>query len=136
MCRRAGGRAARAGTVGPVTSPPDAGRGDRAAPARLPLRMLHDRVLVRVDAESSERLSGSGIVIPATAVVGKRLAWAVVVAVGPHVRQVSAGDRVMFDPEDRAEVELQGSDYVLLRERDIHGVAEPEGSGEGTGLYL
>ena len=98
--------------------------------------MLHDRVLVRLDGESSERLSSSGIVIPATAAVGKRLAWAVVVAVGPHVRQVAAGDRVLFDPEDRAEVELHGVEHVLLRERDLHGVAEPESSGRGTGLYL
>jgi chaperonin GroES len=98
--------------------------------------MLHDRVLVRVDAESAERLSSSGIVIPATATVGRRMVWGVVVATGPHVRQVALGDRALFDPEDRAEVELGGADYLLLRERDIHGVAEPEGAGEGTGLYL
>ncbi len=98
--------------------------------------MLHDRVLVRLDTESAERLSSSGIVIPATASVGKRLAWGVVVAAGQHVRQVDLGDRVLFDPEDRAEVELQAVTYLLLRERDIHGVAEPEHAGEGTGLYL
>ncbi|WP_029664296.1 co-chaperone GroES [Cellulomonas sp. KRMCY2] len=98
--------------------------------------MLHDRVLVHVDPESAERLSSSGIVIPATASVGRRLAWGVVVATGEHVRQVALGDRVLFDPEDRAEVELQGVEYLLLRERDIHGVGEPAGSGEGTGLYL
>lgn len=98
--------------------------------------MLHDRVLVRIDAESAERLSSSGIVIPATASVGKRLAWGVVVATGQHVRQVALGDRVLFDPEDRAEVELGAVTYLLLRERDIHGVAEPAGDGEGTGLYL
>jgi len=98
--------------------------------------MLHDRVLVRMDAESAERLSASGIVIPATANVGKRLAWGAIVAAGEHVRQVDVGDRVLFDPEDRAEVELQGVDYLLLRERDIHGVAEPEHVGKGTGLYL
>jgi len=98
--------------------------------------MLHDRVLVRLDAESAERLSSSGIVIPATASVGKRLAWGVVVATGEHVRQVALGDRVLFDPEDRAEVELGALTYLLLRERDIHGVAEPLSAGEGTGLYL
>ncbi len=97
--------------------------------------MLHDRVLVRLDAESAERLSSSGIVIPATAAVGRRLAWGVVVATGQHVRQVHRGDRVLFDPEDRAEVELAGVDYLLLREKDIHGVAA-EDTGEGTGLYL
>ena len=98
--------------------------------------MLHDRVLVRLDTESAERLSSSWIVIPATASVGKRLAWGVVVAAGQHVRQVDLGDRVLFDPEDRAEVELQAVTYLLMRERYIHGVAEPEHAGKGTGLYL
>lgn len=98
--------------------------------------MLHDRVLVHPDAESAERMSGSGIVIPATASVGRRLVWGKVVAIGQYVRQVEVGDRVLFDPEDRAEVELGGVEYVLLRERDLHGVADPAAGGERTGLYL
>jgi chaperonin GroES len=122
-------------SANPSSTADGVGPGHAPAP-RLPLRMLHDRVLVELDTESSERLSSAGIVIPATAAVGKRLAWATVVAVGPHVRQVGVGERVLFDPEDRAEVELQGAEYVLLRERDIHGVAEPEATGQGTGLYL
>ena len=59
---------------------------------RLPIRMLHDRVLVSMDGDAGERRSTSGIVIPATAAVGRRLAWAGVVAVGQHVRQVQIGD--------------------------------------------
>ena len=98
--------------------------------------MLHDRVLVRIDAESAERLSSSGIVIPATATVGKRLAWAVVVAAGEHVRQVGLGDRVLFDPEDRAEVEIGARTYLLLRERDLHAVAATRVAEGNTGLYL
>jgi chaperonin GroES len=102
---------------------------------RLPIRMLHDRVLVSMETEG-ERRSGGGIVIPATASVGKRLAWARVVAVGASVRQVKVDDRVLFDPEDRAEVELQSRDYVLLRERDIHAVAAQRVQDGQTGLYL
>lgn len=102
----------------------------------LPIRMLNDRLLVSLDGEAGERRSSAGIVIPATAVVGKRLSWGAVVAAGQHVRQVEVGDRVLFDPEDRAEVELGGATYVLLREKDVHAVAEPRGTGEGTGLYL
>ena len=103
---------------------------------RLPVRMLHDRILVSVEGEEGERRSGGGILIPATASVGKRLSWGAVVATGPNVRQVEVGDRVLFDPEDRAEVEIGAKDYLLLRERDLHAVAAtrvPEGS---TGLYL
>ena len=102
---------------------------------KLPIRMLHDRVLVSTETEG-ERRSGGGIVIPATASVGRRLAWATVVAVGSSVRQVKVDDRVLFDPEDRAEVELQSRDYVLLRERDIHAVAAQRVQDGQTGLYL
>ena len=74
---------------------------------KTPIRMLHDRVLVRLDAEAGERRSSGGIVIPATAAMGnKRLAWARVAAIGPHVRAVELGDRVLFDPDDKAEVEV------------------------------
>ena len=68
--------------------------------------------------------------------VGRRLAWAGVVAVGQHVRQVQVGDRVLYDPEDRAEVELHGAPYVLLRERDLHAVAASRVEDGQTGLYL
>ncbi|HET8768055.1 MAG TPA: co-chaperone GroES [Pedococcus sp.] len=97
--------------------------------------MLHDRVLVALEGEG-ERRSGGGIVIPATASIGRRLSWGSVVAVGHNVRQVELGDRVLFDPEDRAEVELHGDDYILLRERDIHAVAAQRMEDGQTGLYL
>src|SRR3712207_9155588 len=86
--------------------------------------MLHDRVLVQLDKEAGERRSSGGIVIPATAALGaRRLAWSRVVATGPHVRTIQLEDRVLFDPDDKAEVEVNGESYILLRERDIHAVA-------------
>ncbi len=103
---------------------------------KLPVRMLHDRVLVSLDDDEGERRSTGGIVIPATAQLGRRLSWARVVAVGTHVRQVQIDDRVMYDPEDRAEVEMHGALYALLRERDIHAVASERLEDLGTGLYL
>lgn len=105
--------------------------------SKLPIRMLHDRILVSMEGDLGERRSTGGIVIPATAQVGKRLAWAEVVARGANVRTVEVGDRVLFDPEDRGEVELQGADYVLLRERDLHAVASSRiDQADGAGLYL
>ncbi|RYG78081.1 co-chaperone GroES [Yimella sp. RIT 621] len=98
--------------------------------------MLHDRLLVKADGEGGERRSGGGIVIPATAAMGKRLAWAEVVAVGQHVRQVQLGDRVLYDPDEKAEVELQSRTYILLRERDLHAVAAQRVDDGSTGLYL
>lgn len=103
---------------------------------KLPIRMLHDRVLVSMEGEQGERRSGGGIVIPATASVGKRLSWGKVVAIGSSVRQVQLDDRVLFDPEERAEVELSSKEYVLLRERDLHAVAAERVPDAGHGLYL
>jgi len=49
------------------------------------------------------------------------LACAQAVAVGPNVRYVEPGDSVLFNPEDRFQVEVRGEDYILP-ERDIHTV--------------
>ena len=107
------------------------GDGDQ----KQPVKMLTDRLLVQIPGADGERKSRGGIVIPATAQLSKRLVWAEVVAVGPHVRNVEPGDQVLFSPEDRYEVEVRGEDYLILRERDIHAVASDRIDG-GTGLYL
>ena len=107
------------------------------ADEKTPIRMLHDRVLVSLDKDAGERRSSGGIVIPATAAMGgRRLAWSRVVAVGAHVRSVEVDDRVLFDPEDKAEVEVQGELYFVMRERDIHAVAADRVGDGQTGLYL
>lgn len=104
---------------------------------KTPIKMLHDRLLVEVDRESGERRSSGGIVIPATAAMGaRRLVWSKVVAVGPNARSVEVGDRVLFEPEDKAEVEVAGELYVVMRERDVHAVAAQRVGDQATGLYL
>ena len=103
---------------------------------KQPIKMLNDRLLVAIPQSEGERKSKTGLLIPATAQVSKRLTWAEVVAVGPNVRTVEAGDQVLFNPEDRFEVEVQGDDYLILRERDIHAVASPRLEVGSTGLYL
>ncbi len=107
------------------------------ADSKTPIKMLHDRILVELDQEAGERRSAGGIVIPATAALGaRRLSWCRVVAVGPHARSVEVGDRVLLDAEDKAEVEVAGEVYVVLRERDVHAVAADRIADEATGLYL
>jgi chaperonin GroES len=103
--------------------------------SKQPITMLSDRILVLQPQSEGERRSRSGILIPATAQVSRRLAWAEVVAIGPHVRSIKVGDKVLFNPEDRLEVEVQGDEFVILRERDVHAVAT-ERMDSGTGLYL
>lgn len=122
-----------------VTSSQTTGRlteGVGADGEKLPIQMLNDRVLVHLGGPEGERRSTGGILIPATAQIGKRLVWAEVMAVGPNVRSMEPGDQVLFSPEDRYEVEVRGEDYIILRERDVHAVASERLSEGSTGLYL
>ena len=111
---------------------------DQNLDAGLPIRLLHDRVLVQLDGRRGRaplhrrhrhpghrrRRQAPGL--------GHRG------GVGPNVRAIVSGDRVLFDPDDRSEVELHGRGYVLLRERDVHAVAAERVETEHwrTGLYL
>jgi chaperonin GroES len=115
----------------PAAAPGADGRDDKLA-----IKMLNDRVLVSISGNEGERKSSGGILIPATAQMSKRLAWAEVVAVGPNVRAMQPGDHVLFNPEDRYEVEVRGDDYIILRERDVHAVAASRLGEASTGLYL
>jgi chaperonin GroES len=103
---------------------------------KVPVRMLSDRILVQAEGGSAERRTSSGILIPATAQLAKRLAWAEVRAVGPNVRAVVEGDHVLYNPEEVYEVEVGGETFIILRERDLHAIASERLEEGHTGLYL
>ena len=104
------------------------------------LRPLHDRVIVkRLDQETK---TASGLIIPDAA--AEKPDQGEVLAIGNgkvqdngQVRalEVKVGDRVLFARDDQYEVEVQGSSYTVLRERELHAVAT-ERTEHGTGLYL
>ncbi len=130
--------AANTASTASTASPAKAGRNQLAkdkVDEKQPISVLFDRVMVQISPTDGERRSRAGILIPATAQITRRLTWAEAVAVGPHVRTVKVGDTVLFNPEDRFEVEVHGEEYVILRERDIHAIASPR-NDSGTGLYL
>ena len=100
------------------------------------VRMMSDRILVRRPDEEGERRSKGGLLIPPTAAtVSKRGLWAEVVAVGPSVRSVEVGDRVLLLPDSGIEVEIRGEEFLLIREREAHAVASEREEPSG-GLYL
>ena len=108
-----------------------------ASDGRLPIRMLHDRILVKVPDDEGERRSTGGILIPPTAqVAATRLVWGEALATGNHVRVIEVGDQVLFSPEDPNEVEVQGALYLILRERDAHALAAGPDRGVDRALPL
>ncbi len=89
--------------------------------------------------ENGERTSTGGLLIPATAMPApRRLMWAEVALVGPDVRVVEPGDRVLFLPQAGLEVELEGQEVLLLRERDVQAVQAHADGGKDhpPGQYL
>jgi chaperonin GroES len=96
-------------------------------------RPLHDRVLVRrIDAE--EKTAG-GIIIPDTA--KEKPQEGEIVAAGPGARNeqgqlipidVKPGDRVLFGKWSGTEVEIDGQDYLIMKESDLLGVVEQAGA--------
>jgi chaperonin GroES len=103
------------------------------------VRLTGDRLVVQLP-ENGERKSASGLLIPATAAPApRRLSWADVRLVGPDVRVAKQGDRVLFLPSSGLEVELDGQELVLLRERDVQAVSSPPAglrSDRPPGQYL
>lgn len=104
--------------------------------AKLAVRVTADRILCATQKETDRRTK-AGILIPATAVsADRRGVWADVTEVGPLVRTIEPGDRVLFLSEAAIEVDVRGEVFLIIRERDVHAVASQERDAGSTGLYL
>ncbi len=116
---------------------PSSRRRSASEPAVDGVRLTGDRIVVR-HPEAGERTSRAGLLIPATAAPApKRCTWSEVVLVGPEVRVARVGDRILFLPQAGLEVELDGEEYLLLRERDVQAVSSgPESAERAPGQYL
>jgi chaperonin GroES len=123
----------------PTPAAKRATRAKKAEPPKPELTLTGDRLVVR-NPEHGERKTATGLLIPATAMPApKRLQWGDVVLTGPDVRAAKEGDRVLYLPSAGLEVELDGVDYVLLRERDVQAVSSkpaPKGKDRAPGQYL
>ena len=83
------------------------------------IRPLADRVLV--EPAAAEEPTASGIIIPASAKEKPHRGH--VVAVGPGKKDdpttVTVGDTVLYGKYSGTELQLEGKDYMLMRESDI-----------------
>ncbi|MGZ3866306.1 MAG: co-chaperone GroES [Bacteroidia bacterium] len=90
--------------------------------AKISVKPLQDRVLVE-PAPAEEKTAG-GIIIPDTAkekpVRGK------VVAVGSGKKDepitVKAGDTVLYGKYAGTEIQIEGKEYLIMRESDIYAI--------------
>ena len=80
-----------------------------------PLQPLGDYV-VAVGEEAKTR-TASGIYLPEKA--AEKPKTAKVVAVGPAVKQVKNGDRIVYKSFSTTEVKVGSEEYILVEEKDV-----------------
>lgn len=81
----------------------------------IPIKPLADRVaMVREEAATQ---TTSGIYLPDNA--KEKPVLAKIVAVGPDVKGVKAGDKVVYKEYSTTELKVDGTEYLLVKEEDI-----------------
>lgn len=80
-----------------------------------PLQPLGDYVVAQ--AEEAESKTKSGLYLPDNA--KEKPKTAKIVAVGPAARQVKVGDRIVYKSFSTTEVKVDGTEYILVEEKDI-----------------
>jgi chaperonin GroES len=99
----------------------------------MAFRPLHDRVLIkRIEQEDKTR---GGIIIPDTAKEKPMQGEVIAVGAGSKTEDgtvtpldVKVGDRVLYGKFAGTEINVDGEDYLVLRESDIMGVLEDAGA--------
>ena len=95
----------------------------------MALKPLGDRIVVR-QLDSQEKTKG-GLVLPDTAKEKPQEAKVVAVGTGRLLDsgsvkplEVRTGDRVLYGKYSGTEVEIEGEDYLILREEDVLAVVQ------------
>ncbi|MEK6537843.1 MAG: co-chaperone GroES [Nitrospirota bacterium] len=81
---------------------------------------LKDRVFVSY-AEESEKTAG-GIYLPDTA--KEKPQKGNVEAIGSEVKEIKVGDTILFDKYSGSKTNINGTEYLIIKEEDILGVLE------------
>lgn len=80
-----------------------------------PISPLADRVVATREAAKTK--TSSGIYLPETA--KEKPVAAVVEAVGPDVKTLKKGDRIIYEVYKVTELTIDGTEYLIIKEEDI-----------------
>lgn len=81
----------------------------------VPIKPLGDRVVaVREEAQTK---TASGLYLPDTA--KEKAVAAVVHAVGPDVKTLKKGDKIVYKEYATTELKINGTEYLLVKEEDV-----------------
>lgn len=80
-----------------------------------PIKPLADRVVAA--RQEAKTQTASGIYLPDTA--KEKPAYAVVEAVGPDVKSIKKGDKIIYESFKSTEVTVDGKEYLIVKEEDV-----------------
>ncbi len=86
----------------------------------MKFKPLKDRVFVRYS-EEGEKTAG-GLYIPDTA--KEKPQKGVVEAVGSEVKEIKVGNTILFDKYSGSKINVDGNEYLIIKEEDILGIVE------------
>ena len=77
---------------------------------------IGNKLLVQI--KKTEKETAGGIILPTERLTKE----AVVISVGPEVKDIVPGDTIMLDKLEGAEVKLEGQDYNIIIEDNVIGI--------------
>ncbi len=80
-----------------------------------PLKPLADRVIAVK--EEAQTKTASGLYLPDNA--KERTVVAVVQAVGPDVKSIKKGDRIVYKEYSTTELKVDGTEYLIVKAEDV-----------------
>lgn len=84
--------------------------------AKVPLTPLADYVVVQQ--EEAQTKTASGLYLPEKGAEKPKIAN--VLAVGPLVKDVKAGDRVIYGGYSNTDIKIDGAEYMLVKNENIY----------------
>ena len=79
------------------------------------LKPLKDRVVAKIDKPAEK--TASGLLLPSDS--KEKPSVAVVTAVGPDVKSIKKGDKILYKEYSTTSVKVDDEDYLILDEKDI-----------------
>ena len=81
----------------------------------MTLKPLQDRIVAKK--ETPAKKTASGFFMPGDA--KEKPSYATVESVGPDVKHVKKGDKIIFKEYSTTDVKLNNQDYLIVKEEDV-----------------
>lgn len=86
----------------------------------IPIKPLADRVVAT--REEAATKTASGLYLPSTA--KEKPTYATVQAVGPEVKAIKKGDKIVFKEYATTELKIDNKEYLIVKEEDVLATIE------------